>query len=203
MKVVEIRSSREPQLFINFADTWNLDKFPSVWAIGDVALLKGDLFALFCSRKCPGKIIRKSHELAEDLRAKGIPVICGFQTPVEKMCLEVLLKGEQAVVMCPARGVQGMRLPPEWAKGVEEGRMLIVSPFNAKQRRPTKSVAELRNRFVAAAADKIFFIHASPNSRTISLARELLQEGRDAMTFDLKENQNLTEAGAGKWSGRW
>ena len=203
MDIVEIECSREPRLFMHFAESWSLEKFPTVWAMGDAGLLKGDLFALFCSRKCPGKVIRKSHELAEDLRAKGIPVICGFQTPVEKMCLEVLMKGVQPVVICPARGLKGMRLTPEWKGAVEDGRMLIVSPFAVRQRRATKSVAELRNRFVAAAADKIFFLHASLNSKTIALACELLQEGRDISTFDLKENENLLNAGAEKWSGQW
>ncbi len=203
MDIVEIVCSKEPQLFINFAESWSFEKFPTVRAIGNAGLLKGDLFALFCSRRCPGKVIRKSHEFAEDLRAKGIPVIGGFQTPVEKMCLEVLIKGAQAVVVCPARGLHGMRLTPEWKGAIEEGRMLIMSPFSARQKRATKSVAELRNRFVAAAADKVFFLHASQNSRTLALACELLQEGRDISTFDLKENENLISAGAERWRGRW
>ncbi len=203
MDIVEIECSREPRLFMHFAESWSLEKFPTVWAMGDAGLLKGDLFALFCSRKCPGKVIRKSHELAEDLRAKGIPVVCGFQTPVEKMCLEVLMKGAQPVVVCPARGIEGMRLTPEWKVAIEDGRMLIVSPFAARQKRATKSVAELRNRFVAAAADRLFVLHASQNSRTLALACELLQEGRDISTFDLKENESLISAGAERWRGLW
>jgi predicted AAA+ superfamily ATPase len=37
------------------------------------------------------------------LREAGIPVIGGFHAPMEKECLDLLLRGTQPVVICPAR----------------------------------------------------------------------------------------------------
>jgi hypothetical protein len=33
---------------------------------------------------------------------------------MEKECLELLLRGMQSVVICPARGIERMRLPSAW-----------------------------------------------------------------------------------------
>lgn len=194
--VRKIEFFREPAYFMHLTEEWDVEKFPALWAIGDAGLLKGELVALFCSRKCPGGVVQRSHDFAVELREKGTPVIGGFQTPVEKMCLDVFLKGDQPVVVCPARGIQRMRIPPEWSEPIEQGRLLVVSPFSSRQRRPTKATAELRNRFAAAAADSLFFLHAASKSQTLALADELLSEGREVRTFDIKENQNLKEIGA-------
>lgn len=190
--------AREPAYFMHLADGWSVDQFPALWTIGDPALIKMDLLAIFCSGKCPGKVVRMSRDFAEDLRARQVPVIGGFQTPVEKMFLEVLLKGIQPVVLCPAREIRNMSIPPEWSGPVEEGRLLIVSPFGPRHRRATKETARIRNKFVAAAADGLFFLHAAAGSRTLAFACELLEEGREIKTFDLKENMDLIAEGATK-----
>lgn len=195
-EVGKLEYRKEPAYFLNFTESWDVEKYPAIWAVGNAELLKAELTALFCSRKCPGRIVLKSRDFADMLRIKGTPVIGGFQTPVEKMCLEVLLKGTQPVVICPARGIQKMRMPAEWAEPVEEGRVLIVSPLMSRQRRATKLTAELRNRFVAAAADRLFFLHAAAKSKTLALAEELLLQGRDVFTFDMNENGNLKSIGA-------
>jgi hypothetical protein len=78
--------------------------------LGNPDLLGRPLLALFCSRRCPGSVILKTYDAAKALRAAGIAVIGGFQTPVERDCLAILLRGEQPVVICPARSLAGMRL---------------------------------------------------------------------------------------------
>ncbi|MCL5268491.1 MAG: DNA-protecting protein DprA [Bacteroidetes bacterium] len=197
--VRKLEYSKEPAYFLNMTDDWDLERFPAVWTIGNAEILKCKLLALFCSRKFPGMVLRKSHDFAADLRKNGTPIIGGFQTPVEKMCLEIFLKGEQPIVICPARGIQNMRVEREWAVPIEEGRLLLVSPFGARQRRPTKSTAETRNKFVAAASDRLFILHAAANSRTLAFADEILAEEREVLTFDIKENENLKKLGATAW----
>lgn len=198
----KLEYSREPAFFLHMTDEWDLEEFPAVWTIGNAEILKCELLALFCSRKSPGAVLRKSHDFATELRRIGTPIIGGFQTPVEKMCLEIFLKGEQPIVVCPARGIQNMRVEREWAVPIEDGRLLLVSPFPARQRRPTKSTADMRNKFVAAASDRLFILHAAANSRTLAFADELLAHGREVLTFNIKENENLKRLGATVWHAK-
>ena len=82
---------------------------------GNLRLLKEPLTALFCSNRCPGDLILKTYDLARAMRDAGISVIGGFQTPMEKECLRLLLRGSQPVVYCPARGIEKMRIPTRLA----------------------------------------------------------------------------------------
>ena len=55
------------------------------------------------------------------------------------------------MVICPARSLEGMRVPREWRGPLAEGRLLLLSPFTEKSRRVTSGLAAARNKFVAAA----------------------------------------------------
>ena len=74
---------------------------PETVYLGNLRLLDEPLTALFCSSRCPGDLILKTYDIAKAMRSAGVPVIGGFQTPMEKECLRLLLRGEQPVVVCP------------------------------------------------------------------------------------------------------
>lgn len=166
-----------------------------LWAIGNVGILKTRLLGFFCSTRCPGNVILRTYDLAQALRAAEVPVIGGFHTPMEKECLDLLLRGPQPVVACPARSIAGMRLPVIWRKPLAENRLLVLSPFEARHRRPTVDMAEQRNRFVATLADEIFVAHAPAGSRTERLCAELMAGGKRVFTLDLLENLHLMASG--------
>ncbi len=146
--------------------------------LGNPDILRKDKLALFCSRKCPGNLILKAYDLARELREQGVTVIGGFHTPVEKECLRILLRGTQPLIICPARSIEGMRIPLAWRKHLEQGRLLILSPFGEGQRRMTAKLAERRNAFVAALADEVLFIHAAEGSKARELADRCKVEGK-------------------------
>ena len=83
---------------------------PDTAHIGNLRLLDEPLTALFCSNRCPGDLILKTYDLARAMRDAGVPVIGGFQTPMERECLGLLLRGSQPLVVCPARGIDNMRV---------------------------------------------------------------------------------------------
>ena len=72
---------------------------------GNLALLDSVLTGFFCSVHCPGDIILKTCDLAKTLRGAEITLIGGFQSPMGKEFLDVLLWGRVRVVICPARGL--------------------------------------------------------------------------------------------------
>ena len=175
----------------------------TIWAWGNIALLTdrdtcstGDLWALFCSSKCPGQIILKAHELAQRLRILGVPTIGGYHSPVEKECLRVLLRGSQPIILCPARSIENMRLSPVWKGALAEGRLLLLSAFDSKYRRSTAALASQRNAFVAALADKICIAHASEGSKTLQFVQQVSEWGKPLFTFDVPANRSLFQCGA-------
>jgi predicted Rossmann fold nucleotide-binding protein DprA/Smf involved in DNA uptake len=70
-------------------------------------------------------------------------------------------------------------------------RLLILSPFEPRHKRITAALAEERNRFVSALADRIFVAHAAPASRTLALCEELRQIGKPLLTVDHPSNAQL------------
>jgi len=168
---------------------------PQIWALGNLDILTMPLLGFFCATRCPGSVILRTYDLALALREAGVPVIGGFHTPMEKECLEVLLRGQQQVVICPARSIERLRMPMSWRKPYDQGRLLVLSPFVARQRRPTTELAEYRNRFVATLATNIFVAYAGPGSNTAQFCGELVAQHRRAYTLDLPDNAHLVQRG--------
>ena len=179
---------------------------PETGHLGSLSLLDEPLTALFCSRSCPGDLVLKMYDLARGMREAGVPVIGGFQTPMERECLRLLLRGSQPVVVCPARGIGRMRIPRAWRPSLDEGRLLILSPFPETVRRPTAKIAAERNELVASLATRIFIVHAAAGSKTEALAHNLVSTGKHLLTLDSPANANLFALGArvaGGADGGW
>jgi len=153
-------------------------------AHGNLDILQGKKLALFCSIRCPGNLILKTYDLARELRDTGITAISGFHSPMEKECLDLLLRGNQPVILCPARRLSGARIPKEYADALGKGRLLILSSFGENVTRATAETARVRNEFVAALADRVFVAYASPASKTETFCRRLLAWGKPVLTFD-------------------
>jgi predicted Rossmann fold nucleotide-binding protein DprA/Smf involved in DNA uptake len=96
-------------------------------ALGNLDNLRERKLAIFCSAKCPGDLILKTYDTARALRDAGVTVIGGFHSPMEKECLALLLRGRQPIIICPARGLEDMRLSGEWKKPLDDGRLLTSS----------------------------------------------------------------------------
>ena len=183
--IIETGSSDCPAFL---KDRVSNDLFPKIWAIGNLNILEQQLLGFFCSVKCPGAIILKTYDLIRELRNKGVIVISGFHSPIEKDCLDFLIRGKQPIVICPARGIETMRIPKSWRVPIDENRLLILSPFENKHRRPTVALAEHRNRFVEMFADKILIAYAANKSKTMRLCSEASMKGKKVYTLDNQIN---------------
>ena len=170
--------------------------FSRFWAIGDVKILDTPLLGLLCSIRCPGRVIVQTYDLARALRDAGVPVIGGFHSPMEKECLDFLLRGKQPVVVCPARGIINIRMPKAWRKACAEGSLLILSPFAPKHGRISALLAERRNRFVSLLADQFFVPYAASKSKTEQLCLNLLSAGKRVYTFESEQESSIAKAGA-------
>lgn len=168
-----------------------------VVAKGNVDLMVQRRFtALSCSVRCPGELILKTYDLARALRDAGTPVVGGFHTPMEKECLRLLLRGQQPVIVCAARGIENMRIPAEWRQPLDAGRLLVLSPFTSSQRRATADSSEIRNDFVASLASQVLIAYAASGGKTEAFARKVLDSGKPLLTLESSRNANLVALGA-------
>jgi predicted Rossmann fold nucleotide-binding protein DprA/Smf involved in DNA uptake len=154
------------------SEHFGADAPPHLSALGNLDLLALPKTALFCSARCPGKIILTTYDQAAKWRDTGRCVISGFHSPVEKECLRILLRGSQPIIVCPARALP-RRVPPDWKKPLTAGRLLVLSAFAATAKRITAELASRRNEFVAALADEVFIAHAAVGGHLETLARRL------------------------------
>ena len=171
---------------------------PNIQTIGNAAVLDRPKVALFCSAKCPGKLILDTYDLAKQFREQGVTVISGFHSPMKEECLRILLRSPHPVIWCLARGML-KRIPSkpvDSRAAVAEGRLLIVSPFKDTVRHVTAKTAMIRNRFVADKAAAVVIAHAAPGSKIETLSRELLTAGKPLNTFDHPANATLLQDGA-------
>jgi predicted Rossmann fold nucleotide-binding protein DprA/Smf involved in DNA uptake len=164
--------------------------------LGNLDILKKKKTAFFCSSKCPGDIIIKTYDLAKKWRDDGVTVIGGFHSPLEQECLTILLRGKQSVIVCPARGIENMRLKADYKTPLAESRLLYLSPFPGKEKRMTADLAMARNRFVAAMADEIFVAHAAEGGKIEAFCCELAARGKSLTTLKSDANANLMALGA-------
>ena len=100
--------------------------------------------------------------MAQKLRDEGVTVVSGFHSPVEKECLRILFRGNQSIIICLARAMEKIRLPLDWRRALETGRLLLLSPFEKRPRRPTTESAHQRNELVAALSDEALIIYSEP-----------------------------------------
>ena len=172
------------------------DRAPElVSVLGNLEILQRKTLALFCSIRCPGSLIVQTYDLAHKLRRAGVTVIGGFHSPMERQCLAILLRSPHPVIVCPARSLP-KRVPPEFRQPLEEGRLLLLSPFADAVNRADEETARQRNRFVAALADQIFAAYAAPNSNTEFFCREIIAWSKPLYTLAGDANENLLALGA-------
>jgi predicted Rossmann fold nucleotide-binding protein DprA/Smf involved in DNA uptake len=166
-----------------------------VQVIGNAALLDCRSIALICSVKCPGSVILQTYELVKAIRVESVAVISGFHSPMERECLNILLRGTCGIVVCPARSLP-KRIPAAYRLALKGGRMLMLSPFDKKQTRATRETSAERNRLVASLADVVFVPYAAEGGKTEALCREIIAAGSRVLTFAGEHSANLRSLGA-------
>lgn len=140
--------------------------------IGNQEILKLPKTAFLCSRKVPAAAVLKCYDWAIEQREIGNCVISGFHSQLEKDVFHYLLKGKQPIILALARGLKE-KLEPELIKPLEEGRLLIITPFDRSVKRMSIDLAEIRNRLMVDLAEKVVVGFASTGGNLEKLIQEL------------------------------
>lgn len=149
----------------------------SITVVGSAAPLSSPMTAFLCSKETPGATILKAFDQAATWRDGMRCVVSGFHSPLERQCLDILLRGKQPVVMALARGMGALRLSATQKKALCAGRLTIISSFPATERRTTRDLAVKRNRFIAALADEVVFAFLSSGGCLTQLAEQITADG--------------------------
>ena len=83
-----------------------------------------------------------------------------------------------------------------WKKPLADDRLLILSFFDDKLRRPTAAIAAERNAYVAALASRLLIAHAEKGGKTEKLCKDALARGKPVFALDSPDNAHLIEFGA-------
>ncbi len=140
-------------------------------AIGNTDFLNLHKTAFLCSRKISASAVLKCYDWAISKRDAGECVISGFHSKLEQDVLHYLLKGKQPIIVALARG-RKENIEPELQKPLDDGRLLIVTPFTTEVKRITQDTANIRNRFMMSLADEIVLGHVNPEGELHKLVKE-------------------------------
>ena len=144
-------------------------------SIGNKDILKCSKTAFLCSRSIPASVILKCYDWAIAHRELGNCIISGFHSQLEKDVFHYLLKGNQPIIIALARGLKE-KIEPELIKPLEEGRILIISPFDKTVKRVTEQTAEIRNKMMIEIADNITVGYASEGGKLETLLKTTEKE---------------------------
>jgi len=168
----------------------------SLYALGDLEILGNHLIGLICSIQCPGSIVIKTFDVIRRFRDEKIVMIGGFHSPMERECLDLLLRGSQPVILCPARNLRNLRIGKVAREALAEGRLLVLSFFADEVRRTTSSQAIIRNDWVSSLSEAILVPHAAKNGKTWVSVRRAIDSDQKVFTFEDEANCDLISSGA-------
>ncbi len=163
---------------------WNENRLPFLSVLGNRELLRCSPVGILCSVRCPGEVILQTYEIATALRADRFVVVGGFHSPMERQCLETFLARRVPVIVCLARALPPIRLPRIWRTALAEGRLCVLSVCGRRTRRVTRTLADRRNRVVAAIADLLFVPFASPGGAVDELLKVVRETGKRIVRLD-------------------
>ncbi|HBG04583.1 MAG: SMF family protein [Geobacteraceae bacterium GWC2_58_44] len=139
-------------------------------SLGNLELLELYKVAFLCSRKYPEMAATRSCQWADEQREKGVCVISGYHSPIEKDVLRRLLQGTQPIIIALAKGLQ--KLDEEWSAPIEAGRLLVITRYADSVSHACESKCFQRNRLMVGLADEIVIAHASAGGNLERLCAE-------------------------------
>ena len=156
--------------------------------LGNKEILKNYKIGFLCSRKVPANIILKTYDWAIANRDKGVCIISGFHSKIEKDVFHFLLKGVQPLILVLARGLKQI-WEPEIKVALGQKRLLVISPFPSEVKRVTSHTSVIRNKKIIELADELFIACVSKGGqieKLNDLYKNKLNNTNELFNFNLK-----------------
>lgn len=118
--------------------------FNRYYYLGNREIINHYKVGFLCSRKVPAEKILKIYDWAIEQREKGICVVSGFHSKIEKDVFHYLSKGKQPIILVLARGLF-TRCPKQISELLNSNRLLVISSFDKSVKRVTEKTSTKRN----------------------------------------------------------
>lgn len=143
--------------------------------IGNKEILNLHKVGFLSSRRCPAHVVLKSFEWAKKQRKEGNCVVCGNHSQIEKDVFEILIKGQQPIILVLARSIKS-RWGPVVEKAIDENRLLVISEFSNKTKRITRETAKDRNKTIIDLCDQLVVGYKSRDGQldTLLVGRQFI-----------------------------
>ena len=149
--------------------------FVKIATLGDASILDRSKVGFLSSRKVPPAAVMKCYDWATEMRDKGVCVMGGFQSPLERDVLTFLLKGKQPVIWVLAHKLWTEKnIPTAYREPIAAGRLLVVSPVAQTATRVDTLTAIIRNRYIFEHSEQVVFAAIDPNGALSRLIGEYL-----------------------------
>lgn len=135
--------------------------------LGNTDLLQLPKTAFLCSRHISATAVLKCYDWATEQRRQGVCVIGGFHSPLEKDVFQLLIKGNQPLVMVLGRAMY-KNLPEIYQTALLQNRLLIVSVAPSTPRHSMQSALK-RNKYIIENAQKVVFGWLDPHGELTKL----------------------------------
>ena len=123
--------------------------------LGNKDLLKMRKVGFLASRKISTLSILPTLDWAMQVsKQKGIAVVSGFHSKIERDVLKILLQGECGIIVVLARGMY-RKLPKQYEVAMSQNRLLIISYEKESVTRVSETTAHKRNDYVREIADEM------------------------------------------------
>lgn len=150
-----------------------LNTTAQITTLGDASILDLPKVGFLSSRKVPPAAVMKCYDWATEMRDKGVCVMGGFQSPLERDVLTFLLQGKQPVVWVLAHKLWAEKsIPKSYREPLASGRLLVVSPVAQTVARVDTRTAAIRNRYILEHSEKVVFAAIDPNGALSRLVGE-------------------------------
>lgn len=140
--------------------------------IGNKDILNAKKTAFLCSSKYSATSVLKSYDWAREQKKLGNCVISGFHSSIEKDVFNILIEGNQPIIIVLARGMI-KRLEPKIKCAIDNGRLLIITPFESSVTYITKETSMLRNELIIELADELIIAHMSKGGKLEKLIKAI------------------------------
>lgn len=151
-------------------DCCNLRFANDVKHMGNMDLLRYDKIAFLSSSQEVATGKEKIDFWLNSIDTNNTCIISGFQSEMEKRVLDYLLESNAKIIMVLAKKMFNY-CPAKYKKAIEQGRMLIISPYKDVENFNTKEAAKRRNLYVLNHAKEIVVGSISPGGMLENLLK--------------------------------